>query len=235
MKTITLLFNPVTPYLSEALYQRVYKKLDPKLPDSINLDSWPEPDEKMRNKTVEEEFDTLFKVVSLVYAARQQAKLKRRWPLSTVIVSAPEKVTNALKNVEPIFLELSNIKKAEYMLEAPESKAGENWVSAIEGELTVIVSGQRDETLLGEGIMRDLARRVQALRKELGYMPTDILDGVHIAELDEESARLLESYLTDMAALVRTKKVHLHGKREELEADWHEAELDGKRIYINVH
>ena len=235
LKTVTLLFNPVTPYLSEALNQKVYRKLDPKLPESINLDCWPEPDEKMRDKTVEEEFDTLFKVVSLVYAARQQAKLKRRWPLSTVIVSAPEKVTNALKNVEPIFLELSNIKKAQYTLRTPESKADDNWVSAIEGELTVMISGQRDDTLLGEGIMRDLARRVQALRKELGYMPTDILDGVHIAELDEESARLLESYLDEMAALVRTKKVHLHGKREELQAEWHEAELDGKRIYINVH
>jgi len=235
LRTVTLLFNPVTPYLSEALYQKIYRKLDPQLPDSINLYCWPEPDEKMQNKTVEQEFDTLFKVISLVYAARQQAKLKRRWPLRTVIVSAPEKVTKALKNVESIFLELSNIKKAEYTLESPESTEGENLFSAIEGELTVIISGQRDETLLGEGIMRDLARRVQALRKELGYMPTDILDGVHIAELDEESARLLESYLEEMATLVRTKKVHLHGKREELQAEWHEAELDGKGIYINVH
>src|SRR3989339_623368 len=213
LRTVTLLFNPVTPYLSEALYQKIYRKLDPQLPDSINLYCWPEPDEKMQNKTVEEEFDTLFKVVSLVYAARQQAKLKRRWPLSTVIVSAPEKVRNALKNVEPIFLELSNIKKAQYTLKTPESKADENWLSAIEGELTVMISGQRDDSLLGEGIMRDFARRVQALRKELGYMPTDILDGVHIAELDEESARLLESHLDEMAALVRTKKVHLHRKR----------------------
>ena len=235
LKTVTLLFNPVTPYLSEALYQKVYKKLDRQLPDSINFDSWPERNEKMQNETVEEDFDTLFRVVSFVYAARQQAKLKRRWPLSTVIVNAPKKITNALKSLEPIFLELSNIKKAKYTHEVPSYASGENWVSAVEDELTVIISGKRDEKLLGEGIMRDLARRVQALRKELGYMPTDILDGVHIAELDEESVSLLKPYIEEMTALIRTQKVYLHGTREELQTEWHKAELDGKRIYIDIH
>jgi hypothetical protein len=38
-----------------------------------------------------------------------------------------------------------------------------------------------------------------------------------------------------MAELVRTKKVYLHTKRSEIDADWHESKLDGKRIYINIH
>ncbi|MCW4047712.1 MAG: isoleucine--tRNA ligase [Candidatus Bathyarchaeota archaeon] len=235
LRTITLLFNPVTPYLSEALHQKVYRRLDPKLAESINLEGWPVPDEKMRNKTLEEQFETLFKCVSLVYAARQQAKLKRRWPLSKVVVVAPKKTTEALKKAEELFLELTNVKAAEYAEQAPEYVGGENWVSATEGDVLVFVSGQRDETLLGEGLMRDLARRVQALRKEMGFVPTDVLDAAHIAELDEESMGLLESYLEEMAELVRARKVYLHGSRSEVEADWHESELDGKRIYINIH
>ena len=235
LKTVTLLFNPVAPYLCEALYQKVYKKLNPQLPDSVNFEAWPQPDEKLYDKTTEDEFDTLFKVVSLANAARQQVKLKRRWPLNTIIVSAPEKETTALKNVERIFLELSNVKKAEYTPEVPEYAKGESWVSAIEDELTVVISGQRDDKLLGEGIMRDLARRIQALRKELGYMPTDILDSVHIAELDEESVRLLEPYIDELTGLVRTQKLHLHQKRAELQTDWQKAELDGKKIYLIIH
>jgi hypothetical protein len=66
-------------------------------------------------------------------------------------------------------------------------------------------------------------------------MPTDILDAVHIAELDDESIGLLEPYLAEMAELVRTKKVYLHRSRGEVEAEWHESELDGKKIYINIH
>jgi isoleucyl-tRNA synthetase len=234
LKTVTLLFNPVTPYLSEALYQKVYRKLNRKLPASINFESWPEPDEKMRNKTLEEEFEILFKCVSLVYAARQQAKLKRRWPLGKVIVVAPEKVSNTLRGVESLFLELTNVKAVEYAQQVPEYVAGENWVSASEGEVYVFVSGHRDEKLLGEGLMRDLARRVQALRKEVGYVPTDVLDAVHIAELDDESIGLLESYLEEMAELVRAKKVYMHSSRD-FQAEWHEYQIDDRKVYVAIH
>ncbi|MCL6579745.1 MAG: isoleucine--tRNA ligase, partial [Candidatus Bathyarchaeota archaeon] len=98
LKTVTLLYNPVTPYLSEALYQKVYRKLSPTLPESVNFESWPEPDGKLRNTILEEEFEMLFKCISLVYSARQSAKLKRRWPLSKMFVVAPENVCKVLKN-----------------------------------------------------------------------------------------------------------------------------------------
>jgi isoleucyl-tRNA synthetase len=236
MKTVTLLFNPVTPYLSEALYHKVYKKLDGKLPESINFETWPEPDTRLIDKTAEEEFDVLFKAVSLVYSARQQAKLKRRWPLRTVVVVAPKSVTAALRKVEPIFLELSNVKTAEYALEIPDCAKGSEWVSAVESEVSIVISGQRDEKLLGEGIMRDLARRVQALRKESGFIPSDVLDGVHIAGLDSESAGLVEGYLAEMAELVRARKVNLNEQTSAIaDADWHEAELDGRKIFISIH
>jgi isoleucyl-tRNA synthetase len=235
LKTITLLFNPVTPFLSEALYQKVYKKLDSKLPGSVNMECWPVPDEKLRDKDLEEQFEALFKCVSLAYAARQQAKLKRRWPLSNIVVVAPEKMAEAVRLLERLFLELTNVKNVEYASKVPDIVGCGDWASASEGDVSVFVSGHRDDTLLGEGIMRDLARRVQALRKELGFVPTDVLDAVHIAELDDESQTLLQSYLEEMAGLVRSKKVYLHGDHTSVEADWHESELDGKRIYLNIH
>lgn len=234
LKTVTLLFNPVTPFLSEALYQRVYKKLDRKLPESINFESWPEPDEKMRNKALEEDFQILFQSVSIAYSARQSAKLKRRWPLSKMVVVAPEKTSSALKKVEELFLELANVKTVEYAQEIPEIALPRDWVSASEGDVQVFLNSQRDKSLLGEGLMRDIARRVQALRKELGYMPTDVLDAVRIAELDDESSALLEPYLKEMAELVRAKNVYLCRNREEVKAEWHVSQLDEKKIYIII-
>jgi hypothetical protein len=61
------------------------------------------------------------------------------------------------------------------------------------------------------------------------------LDAVHIAELDDESIGLLESYLQEMAELVRAKKVYLHRSRSEVEAEWCEYQVDDKKIYVAVH
>ena len=234
LKTVTLLFNPVTPYLSEELYQKVYRKLDQTLPESVNFEDWPKPEAEMRNRTLEEEFQTLFRCVSLTYSARQSAKLKRRWPLNRIVVVAPEKVCSALKNVEELFLELANVKTAEYAQQAPENVLKQNWVSASEDDTQVFLNTERDERLLGEGLMRDLARRVQALRKELGYMPTDVLDVVHIAELEEESIRLLEPYVESMAELVRARRVQLHPHCKGSKNEWHEFQLDDKKVYVTI-
>jgi isoleucyl-tRNA synthetase len=199
------------------------------------MEDWPVPNEKMLDKELMEQFEVLFKSVSLAHAARQQAKLKRRWPLAKLVVVAPEKMIEAMRNVEQLFLELTNVRNIEYALKVPDYVECGDWASASEGDVSVFLSAQRDETLLGEGIMRDLARRVQALRKELGFVPTDVLDAVHIAQLDDESQSLLESYLEEMAVLVRSKKVYLHSDHTLVEADWHESELDGRRIYLNIH
>jgi isoleucyl-tRNA synthetase len=98
----------------------------------------------------------------------------------------------------------------------------------------VFVDVHRDQKLLGEGIMRDLARRVQALRKELGYKPTDVLDAVHIAELDKETTQLLQPYLPEMKELTRTKNINLPTNREETATEWHEFQLDEKKVYIAI-
>jgi isoleucyl-tRNA synthetase len=233
LKTLVLLFNPTTPFLSEALYQKIYKKLDEPLPETVNLESWPTPNTNLENANLEEEFDVLLQSLPLVYSARQTAQLKRRWPLAKAIMVAPKKAQKALKKLETLFLELANVKTVEYTDELPEVYS-ERWATASEDEIQVLLDTVRDEALEGEGLMRDLARRVQALRKELGFSPTDIVEVVHVAELDPKSISLLKPYLSEMEGLVRAKTVHVHGERVEVDADWHESKLDRKKVYVAV-
>jgi len=233
LKTLVLLFNPATPYLSEAMYQKVYRELDKTLPESVNFEEWPKPDETLWNEALEQEFGMLLQCVSLVYSARQSARLKRRWPLQKAVVVAPKHVQSALKKLEETFLELANVKEIEHIEELPEVDL-KRWALASGEGMHVLVDTHRDEALEGEGFMRDLARRVQALRKELGFMPTDILDAVHVAEMEPESLRLLEPYLTEMAELVRTRRVYVHEKRPDVKAEWYERTLDAEKVYIAI-
>lgn len=238
LKSAVLLFNPVTPFLSEALYQKVYKRLDPKLPESVNFESWPEPEEWLQNTVLEEAFKTLFDCVSIVYSARQKAKIKRRWPLKKAIVVASEEICKSLQSLHELFIELANVKEAEYIQQATENIEAEQHagklVSASERDITVYLTIERDEQLLGEGLMRDIARRVQALRKELGFIPTEIIENVHIAGLDEEQLKQLQPFISKMAELVRARKVYLTSGQPETEAKWHQYQLDDKKIYISI-
>jgi isoleucyl-tRNA synthetase len=139
----------------------------------------------------------------------------------------------AIQKLETLFLELGNIREVEYSDDLP-TVDSERWAIASEEEIKVLLDKIRNDTLEGEGLMRDLARRVQVLRKELGFSPTDIVDSVHIADLPQKDVELLNPFLIEMQELVRAKKVYVHNERIDINADWHENKLDKKKVYVAV-
>jgi len=233
LKTVVLLFNPFTPFLCEFLYQNVYRVLNNTLPESVNLENWPAVDDALRNLELEQDFATLQRAVALTFSARQAAQLKRRWPLQKVVLVAPKNHQKSLRSLEDLFLELANVKSVGYFdkLRVPHTDSEvRRWKATSDGDLRVLLDTRRDSSLLGEGLMRDLARRVQALRKELGFMPTEVLEVVYLAGLDEEMFGLLEPFLGEMAGLVRAGEVRLVRDRSEVTAQWREFSFDGKRV-----
>ncbi len=53
-------------------------------------------------------------------------------------------------------------------------------------DLVVFISTTREKDLITKGLLRDLARQLQQLRKERQYNPTDTLNTAYIAGLDAE-------------------------------------------------
>ncbi|MEJ2271642.1 MAG: class I tRNA ligase family protein, partial [Candidatus Bathyarchaeota archaeon] len=233
LKALVLLSNPITPYLSENLYQTVFKKLDKSLPETVNLENWPQPDKNLEEPTLEAEFNILLQTLPILYTARQNSQLKRRWPLAKAIVIAPKNVQMAIRKLESLFLELGNIKAIEYSDNLPDFNP-EKWVTASEGAINILLDKIRNDSLEGEGLMRDLARRVQALRKDLGFSPTDIVKAVYIAKLEIRDINLLEPYIAEMEELVRAKKIQVTKDLVDIDADWHENKLDKKKVYVAV-
>jgi len=235
LKTVLLLFNPITPFITEFLYQKVFRELDNRLPESINFESWPKPKGNLKNSRLEAEVEVLMKAVSASYSARQAGRLKRRWPLKRAVVVASKEAKESLEKLKDLFLELANVKEVKLVDELPEKLQGENWISAAEENVQVFLDAYRDEKLVGEGLMRDLARRIQSLRRDLGFIPTEILNEVHVVMLTEEKVRLLQPFLNTMAELVRTRKIYLHPEKPPLESvKWHQYEVDGEKVLIAI-
>lgn len=106
----------------------------------------------------------------------------------------------------------------------------QEYVMAKRDSLIVFVSSARNREMMARGIVRDVARRLQALRKERGYNPTDILDAAYILDLDEESLEMVKERHEELTFLVRVKKIVFEDKAKSYKDD----DLDGQKIRISV-
>jgi isoleucyl-tRNA synthetase len=97
----------------------------------------------------------------------------------------------------------------------------------------VAVAKARDDKLVAEGLARDVARRLQALRKTRGYSPTAVLARASVAGLEEEELKMLEPLKKELAFLVRVRNVSLLGAKQG-RVKWTEEDLDGKPVYLDV-
>ena len=93
-----------------------------------------------------------------------------------------------------------------------------------------IISTERNEELMAKGLIKDLARRLQALRKERGYNPTDVLNTASILDLDEESLSMIKNKTEELSFLVRVKQVNFTQTCKKYKDD----DIDGQKIRISV-
>jgi isoleucyl-tRNA synthetase len=101
------------------------------------------------------------------------------------------------------------------------------------GDSFVALETTRDQELTAEGTLRDVARRLQALRKEKGYVPTEILPMAAVGGLDKATADILTKRKERLLFLVRVKKVEISEEAPRGEG-WTESDLDGRKIYLRI-
>jgi len=108
--------------------------------------------------------------------------------------------------------------------------AKEGFAMAGRDGCTVFISTARNKDMMARGLIKDTARRLQALRKKRGYNPTDVLDVASILDLDEESLEMIQKRSQDLAFLVRVKRVSF----EQTCKEYMEDDIDGQKIRISV-
>jgi len=111
-------------------------------------------------------------------------------------------------------------------------KASRGYSSSERGDLVVFISTARDKELTYQGLLRDIARHLQQLRKERQYNPTDIIGTAFVAGLDDELAAL-GSMKEKLTYLVRVKDVVLTKDRAN-NANYKVIEIDGREFNISV-
>jgi isoleucyl-tRNA synthetase len=112
-------------------------------------------------------------------------------------------------------------------------KAAEGYSSSERDNLAVFISTTRDKDLTAKGLLRDLARQLQQLRKERQYNPTDILNTACVAGLEDEEIAALLMMKDELAYLVRVKNVVL-SKEPRPNVNYKTVEIDCREFQISV-
>lgn len=114
LTTLTKLFAPVMPFLSETLYQNlVIRGVGSGAPISVHLCPFPEVNTALVDEQLSHDMDALLRLVSLGSAARNSVKIKVRQPLAELRVQpAEESERRAIERFADQLCEELNLKKA---------------------------------------------------------------------------------------------------------------------------
>jgi isoleucyl-tRNA synthetase len=168
MFTSLKMLSCICPMVSEHLYQKFYRKFEGT--ESLFLMKLEPEDEGEINVLYEKQVDIVKDIVSTAMLARQEAAIKVRWPVRTLYVETKShEVTDAVKEFSSNILSLTNCKELTPVEEKP---SGE--MSSQEFEKgTVHIDRKIDEELYEEGMVNEIKRRVQILRKEAKLIESD--------------------------------------------------------------
>jgi isoleucyl-tRNA synthetase len=86
--TVTLLMAPITPFVTERVWQDLVVSTTPGAPESVHLAAYPVADPALVDPGLSERMALVRRLVELGRAARADATVKTRQPLARVLVSA---------------------------------------------------------------------------------------------------------------------------------------------------
>ncbi|MFW5747049.1 MAG: class I tRNA ligase family protein, partial [Nanoarchaeota archaeon] len=180
------LLAPVTPFLSEQMYQEIRDAFDLR-EESIHLCAWPEYDQLQIDEEIESLMGYAQDIIQSILAARERAQLNVRWPVSHVVVQtgARKEIEAAVERLGSVIASHTNVKELKtvarseavsYSLKANFRELGEEF-------------GQRTGQI-GQAIQNLDAEMMRRIALELED------DGKSAMEMDGEQMNLLPRYVS---------------------------------------
>ncbi len=152
---------PGTPFIAEKIYLELG---GPK--ESVHLDDWPKIEEKLIDENLLSEMALGQKIVEIVHAIRAEHKIKVRQPLADLEIQGAK----ISPEIMQIILDEVNVKNGHFVEELKEE---EGYVIKADGQLGIRLNIKITDELKKEGLVREIIRQINALRKEAGLTISD--------------------------------------------------------------
>ncbi len=108
---------PFIPFMTEQIYQNLVLSVDKNAPESVHLCDFPKANPDFNFPMIESEMDSIRKIVILGRAARNEANVKNRQPISTIYVQTKENIN---PDYTAIILDELNVKEVKFTDNASE-------------------------------------------------------------------------------------------------------------------
>ena len=89
LKTVTLLMAPMVPFITEHVWQKLIRVVEPNSPTSVHLADFPVADKSAIDEQLSKDVALTRRLVELGRASRAQSQVKIRQPLSRALIAAP--------------------------------------------------------------------------------------------------------------------------------------------------
>ena len=205
---------PFTPFIAEKIYLEVGGE-----EESVHLETWPQVGEV--NHTVLEDMIKVRKLVEMGLALRVENGLKVRQVLGQFLL-VDKSISEGLKK---IIADEMNVKVVELVDSVPND---DGFVRKEDGVFTVGLDITLTDELKKEGLLREVVRTINQMRKEQKLTIEDVVK-VEYSTDDE----LLQSVFTDFEEELKKSvlAVELNGNPS---AGAQDKEIDGKEIKLSV-
>ncbi len=181
------------PFIAEEIYQESLKQEGE--PVSVNMLPFPPERSDWKDLELESEMEAVRAIIKAGLQARANAKLKRRAPLRVlVIVTTDGEVQRAARDFADVLQLELNVKGVRVAAEPPEG----GWTSVeFEGGRVYLPAKLTEEDML-EWIYREVLRRVQQTRKEMGLTVGKELVRVFLWSDSDLVLRATETYAENL-------------------------------------
>lgn len=210
LRTLAILMAPATPFFAEYIYQSLRKDSDP---ESVHLTDWPTSKIQSRSflqklftprahriDKILSNMEQVRALTSVIHNLRAMAKQPVRQKLAKAIV---KNMTNKLTDTNLIDLLKDEVNIAE--IEFGDTKE-DGFIEATEGKITVMLDTRLTPELKEEGLLRELIRSLQEVRKENGLQLGQSVELLY-ETTDEEIASLIEKNVDQIGASANFSQV----------------------------
>ena len=199
---------PFIPFVTEEIYLHLKDKKDK---ESIHLCDYPKPDKKLIDSGLEQEMKQVREVVALALAKRADAGLKVRQPLKRLMVNNRRVVED--EELNDLIRQEVNVKEVVFGKEVK-----------LDTKIT--------DELKTEGMIRDLIRFVQGLRKDGGLKPGQKINLYYSS--DAKLEKLIKDNQEEIKQEVTAKSIELKPKKKEKFLAEKQVNLDNQKIWLGI-